>query len=308
MAKTINITKGYDLGEIIKGYGLDEYQLLNICIGNDERAYLLFEKNEDTYWKSVPSKNTSYKILALVIDWENEELVSENVIEIGQLVPAFYFFQPIGDNYLIVGARAYLYKDGSFDKNAVIIDKDGNVLKEMCLGDGIEKCLVDNENRIITGYFDEGVFGNFGWNQPIGQNGLIVWNSSGEKIWENTKYEIYDCYALNIDESNNLWFYYYSEFGLVKTDYLHDIIFNPGINGASEFLINKSQTALIFDGGYDNHNKFTWLPLEWDRLKAGESCEFVHCDKIIQVSRAFFRSSKAVLINDIGMIYFKDVV
>ena len=36
-------------------------------------------------------------------------------------------------------------------------------------------------------------------------------------------YSIYDCYAISLDEEENLWFYYYDEFRLVRTNFKEDV-------------------------------------------------------------------------------------
>ena len=70
------------------------------------------------------------------------------------------------------------------------------------------------ENKIWTSYFDEGVYGNYGWEVPIGRNGLRAWDSNGNEMYqypnsEQNKYFIDDCYALNIVADEEVWFYFY---------------------------------------------------------------------------------------------------
>lgn len=38
------------------------------------------------------------------------------------------------------------------------------------------------DGRIVTSYFDEGIFGNFGWDQPLGASGLVVWDEQGRVL------------------------------------------------------------------------------------------------------------------------------
>jgi hypothetical protein len=70
-----------------------------------------------------------------------------------------------GGSILLVGARSWWRSDGP-DRNAVIYGADGRVLAEETLGDGIEHVLADGTGHIWVGYFDEGVFGNYGWGRP----------------------------------------------------------------------------------------------------------------------------------------------
>lgn len=63
------------------------------------------------------------------------------------------------------------FRTDELEKNAVIIDK-------------------------------QGIFGNYGWDEPIGNCGLIVWDENGNIVWKS-KYLIYDCYAMNVDDRGN---------------------------------------------------------------------------------------------------------
>ncbi|CAF3877049.1 unnamed protein product, partial [Rotaria sp. Silwood1] len=77
------------------------------------------------------------------------------------------------DRFLRVSARCRRYDDGSKDYNGRIFDKAGNSLSQILLGDGIKKVQTDKDGFIWTSYFDEGIFGNFGWDDdPIGRFGL----------------------------------------------------------------------------------------------------------------------------------------
>jgi hypothetical protein len=78
---------------------------------------------------------------------------------------------------------------------------------------------VDDSASIWIAYFDEGVFGNLGWNQPIGAAGLIRFSRHGDRLWTYTPpsgaAEIADCYALNVD-ARTTWIYYYTDFPLIQ--------------------------------------------------------------------------------------------
>ena len=155
----------------------------------------------------------------------------------------------------VLGARSMMYKNGIPDQNAVFLTRHGKILSSTCFGDGIQDCMVLGDGRIVTGYFDEGVFGNFGWDKPPGARGLVVWNRDGQKVWEDTKHFIADCYAMNVDEQDNLWYYYYDAFDLVKTDFDSEWVFRPDVKGSSSFLIMKSHMGIIMDSGYGKHGK-----------------------------------------------------
>ena len=72
------------------------------------------------------------------------------------------------------------------------------------------------------------------------------------------KYSIYDCYAISLDEEENLWFYYYDEFRLVRTNFKEDLVFDVPIEGSGAFSVAPSGNAFLFQGGYHrNHYQVT---------------------------------------------------
>lgn len=298
-----------DYNELKDKYKINQYELVNLSIGYDEIVYLLFSKSvpERVNGMFVPTNsNTDYKCIILVVDWNTNEILGSQIYDLGIQEPNIHFIQPIGNELLLLGARAHLYKDGNTDKNAVITDRYGTVIKKFCLGDGIQDCIVTSDNKIITSYFDEGIFGNNGWDNPLGRNGIIIWNKTGEKTWENTKYDICDCYAINIDGQNNLWFYYYTDFNLVKTNFFNDQVYDVNIDGSSAFLINKKQNEIIFDGGYNKHNQFIGYRLDRDIIKGKFGFDVIYNSTRLLLKRYTFRSSKAVFIDNNNRIFCKD--
>jgi hypothetical protein len=91
--------------------------------------------------------------------------------------------------------------------------------RDFLVADGIESVQVDRLGQILVGYFDEGIFGNCGWNTPLGRTGLCCFNDGGQKIWEFEAPpdfdQIADRYALNVSR-DEVWFYYYSEFPIAR--------------------------------------------------------------------------------------------
>ena len=57
----------------------------------------------------------------------------------------FHHVMPLGEDILLVGARCRKYKDGTAENNGVLLKKDGTKLAAMCLGDGIESCIVTED-------------------------------------------------------------------------------------------------------------------------------------------------------------------
>lgn len=173
----------------------------------------------------------------------------------------YHFVQPIGDDHLIlVGARCRYFSEENFEKNGKIIDYYGVKKDEILLGDGIQTIQSTKNGMLWTGYFDEGVFGNNGWSEPVGVPGLIAWNSKGEAIYKNTSFDICDCYALNVVSDDEVWFYYYTDFQFVRLYKQQHEIFNPKISGASGFLVYRNY--FLFDMGYGKHSSYVLLQMK----------------------------------------------
>ena len=183
-----------------------------------------------------------------------------------------HFAQALGnDKLLLSSARSRFRNSDDFDKNGRIYDLSGQFLNETLLGDGIQDLQISRNGTIWTSYCDEGVFGNFGWNSPVGASGLIAWDKTGEQIYS---YEpksgldyIVDCYALNVESDSLAWFYYYTEFQLVKINNF-DVVeyWNIPVKGSDSFAIYKNYA--LFQGGYDDRNSFYLV-----ELKAGNNAK-----------------------------------
>lgn len=83
----------------------------------------------------------------------------------------------------------------------------------------------------------------------------------GTPLWKNENYSIYDCYAISLDEEENLWFYYYDEFRLVRTNFKEDFVFELPIEGSGAFSVAPSGNTFLFQGGYQQRINSTSLPL-----------------------------------------------
>jgi hypothetical protein len=106
--------------------------------------------------------------------------------------------------------------------NARLLAEGGSMLRRFCLGDGIEHLQCDEAGAVWVAYFDEGVFGNYGWDgpdgpQPIGAPGLVMFNTEGEIGWAHdaraegaTGFDIDDCGALNV-HGGEVWCSFYGD-------------------------------------------------------------------------------------------------
>src|SRR5262249_21153055 len=97
-------------------------------------------------------------------------------VRIAEMPLAHATVQPLpGNRFLAVAARCRWRPEGP-DRNALVYDPDGAVVAEYTYGDGIENVLTTPSGNAWVGYFDEGVYGNYGWGvpgpEPLGSCGL----------------------------------------------------------------------------------------------------------------------------------------
>ena len=305
----IPLTNRINTSELLKERGLGEYKLCSYDIGNDDCIHILLAETipEREQGMFVPTmSNTRYQAVTLTVDWQNDGILDVFVTDFGVLKPNMHFIQRLGDGFLLLCARARLHKDGKAERNALIADTKGSIYAAYCFGDGIQQCIVDSGNRIVTSYFDEGVFGNYGWDQPIGACGLIAWSASGERLWENDKHDICDCYAINVDEHDHLWFYYYTAFNLVRTDYQTETVYQPQISGSSSFLLNLRQQYILFDSGYQKHGTFIVKKLQSGGITGNKPATFTWNKQPLKPTKFLFRCSKAILWDSEDYLYCTD--
>ncbi len=169
--------------------------------------------------------------------------------------PEFPLVQPLPHGgFLVVGARAY-WREGSPDLNAVLYAADGSVERRACLGDGIEHVQTAGGGSIWTGYFDEGVYGNYGWGAPdgpapIGAPGIVRFSPTLDVEWTFPVEDlepIDDCYALNV-AGEDAWACYYSSFDIVR---IRDGVvrsWGNEVEGARAIVVSDDSIALF--GGY----------------------------------------------------------
>jgi hypothetical protein len=141
------------------------------------------------------------------------------------------------------------------EHNAIVYERDGTVAGEHVFGDGIQHVLTTPTGDTWVGYFDEGVYGNYGWSntgpRPIGEAGLIRFGSDGTPAWRFTADEappIDDCYALNV-VGESAWACYYSDFPVVRVTGTEVTVWrNEVAGGASNLLVDGERVGLV--GGY----------------------------------------------------------
>ena len=210
---------------------------------------------------------------------------------------------PTGE-ILLVSSRSSFRGEDDFDHNGRIYSRGGVFQREILLGDGIQNVQTTDDGQIWTGYFDEGVFGNLGWKKPVGQMGLVSWNSAGEKTWEfqptgDLGY-IADCYALNVESNDTTWAYYYDSFALVKIqNHKIESYWEMPIAGSSAFAVDKNGIAL-FSGGYNAPDVYTFFELGAEGVvKEREQMQLIDPEgKAIKMRRVFSRGDNLFIVDE----------
>lgn len=189
--------------------------------------------------------------------------VSENKLEkiftVENLKTSFHYIRKVdNDRYLLSSARCYFYSEDNIEKNSYIVNKNGIIESNFILGDGINDIKIENNKKIWTSYFDEGVFGNYGWTKPLGSSGLRCWSLNGESLYEyeatEYDYSISDCYAFNISKKGDKWFYFYTEFYLCKLNEGEKKYYTIDVSGTHVLAV--CDKFILTDSGYGQDKKY----------------------------------------------------
>ncbi|MGO4547418.1 hypothetical protein AB4Z29_21780 [Paenibacillus sp. 2TAB23] len=270
--KTVTLQPYADISAYTEGF-----EIVSAQIGSDGCMYVLLinqipVRERGMFVPTTLKKSYTYKVLYLD-DQDIEEVVIANQHF------NYHYVQPLHRQLLLVGARCSYYGAGNYDLNAKVCDYKGNTIRVFMLGDGIQSVQVTEQGTIWTSYFDEGVFGNNGWDKPIGAQGLLAWDEHGNKRYEDQVSEIADCYALNAVKDEEVWFYYYTDFllgcisgglGQPKVSFM-----NPEISGSSGFCTDGYH--FLFDGGYGKSGTYVLKKIERPgRLSTGHNIRFLN--------------------------------
>ena len=159
--------------------------------------------------------------------------------------------------------------------NAFIFGSDGKPSHSFYAGWGMQRVQVDLAGGIWVGYIDEAVIGG---EKHFGGNGLVRLNEAGDiEFGFNTRLrqlgglagasEVFDIYALAVDEQGRAWLCPYTEFFLAYVDN-HDIqivLHQAPVPGADAIAVGGGYVA--FFEGYDAPGIVTVLELETQRLR-----------------------------------------
>lgn len=209
-------------------------------------------------WATFPDPRASRPVAARVSIHGPKPVAA---VELADFRLAHVTVQPLSEGrILVVAARARWRPEGP-DRNAVVYDADGSVVAEETLGDGIEHVFTTGSDRVWVGYFDEGVYGNYGWGgsdapAPMGRYGLVRFSPDLRPEWHFPSHvarpwgAISDCYALNV-AGETAWTCYYTGFPVVR---VHDGAvtgWRNDVTGARALAVEGSRIALLGGHGPD---------------------------------------------------------
>lgn len=297
--KTIQtINHHIDLSDFLTG----KDEIIDISISNKGIDLLLIHTKpmyristpQGTFSKIKSDKPKDFSFLRIGFDGG---LVQKNRI------PQQYFnfhyacYLPAIEELVLVSARCRYHNADNIDRNARVFDLDGNFKRDFVMGDGINDIKVDTNDQLWTAYFDEGIFGNYGWELPIGMPGLIAWDHLGNQQWAYEPIDglnyMADCYAINIGEDNSIWFYFYTEFPLVQLNNQREIKFwETDLRGAG--CINVWKGQVLFSGGYQEKD-FHLYKIVGQELEKLEDISFQSSKGKKLQKRDYIRSTGATI-------------
>ena len=241
-----------DFSEILR-----DRKLLAVGVGPDDQVAAL--AGEEFPGEPTPPDKPSFPIgpnapstfVTGAIIWEGEAAAFRE-LPLDRVRVQYPIVQPLPDGgVLVAGSRIAAGEE----PNALVFDSIGRLRRRIMFGDGIEHVQVDRDGKAWVGYFDEGIFGNFGWGEPggpasVGSSGLNRFDlSSGEVDWSFEPPPgadtIADCYALNV-ANDATWVYYYTDFDLIRIDHDGSMRrWKTGWSGARAIAVDGTSALLI---------------------------------------------------------------
>ena len=290
MIKDYEFKNNCDLKTLIESYGLEypKRRDMSLKIGPDGVIYILVHTatNERGY--------ITLSLIVLDVDWDEEKITGSGCYPLGRYPADYYLAQPLEDKILLLSVRSRSNED-----NASILDLEGKAERSFCLGDGIQDIYVRSDNTIVTSYFDEGVFSD----GRIGSNGVNVWNDKGGLLF-HASHNIDDCYAVNIDEHDNIWYDYYMDFKLVCLNEKGETEYEPGVRGPHFFILTEDGQSVIFDSGYYKQGCYERFSLH-GKTKENDIVTPIFEGRAISVIANSSYSSKALFLDDQGRLFVK---
>jgi len=251
---------------------------LSIAIGHHNDVFvLLAEERPPLINGSFPATVTEESYKYHVVHLKDGK---KTVLHLPEEKWNYHYIQPIDDDHiLLVGARSYYHGPQNIEENARVYDKNGQLIRSFCLGDGIQHVYVAGNQEIWTGYFDEGVHGNYGWKEPIGSSGLVGWDASGRKmdsLEEDREYSIFECLALNGDADGRIWFFFSIDSKIGVRQEGRTVYFSPEGMGFQSFAVNEDK-IVAYENRWGRQSLFE-LQRNGDEFKVIHEIELIKPD------------------------------
>lgn len=215
---------------------------VNGQITNDGTLVLIETELQELEYLQWPAPKRNWTIRIIKED-RDEAIELKNV----PLLPSMVDFFSDG-TILIVQSRCN--GDGeNLGRNARRYNPNGQLISAFTLGDGINDVQIDETDTIWVSYFDEGVFGDYTYGEPMGSDGLVAYSIEGQKLWGAGHYEIAECYALNVVHSKEVYFYYYDDFHLVQLDDQQEVarFLVEGDDTFQQFILDQQSLIVQVD-------------------------------------------------------------
>ena len=217
--------------------------LVSVSVGPEGEAVALWAAPSETF-SEAPARVTVHSPEGV------------RVVRLAALPLAHGVAQPLPDGRILVVASRCQWRPEGPEHNAIVYDADGELVGAYTFGDGIQDVYTTPSGSVWVSYFDEGVYGNYGWGgpgpEPLGACGLARFGADGQPDWrfspQGKAPYIDDCYALNV-AGETAWACYYSGFPLVRVrDGRPTAWSNDLASGARALLAGDDRVALF--GGY----------------------------------------------------------
>lgn len=247
-------------------------ELVAIGAGPDRSVTVAYALEPARFWKTRPNGarsfmtqapgGQSYLIRTLVGGRTLETTIASEPYNITRV-------QRLGDDILLVCPRCRRGSATDIDHNGRLYSREGELLGTLVLGDGINDVAV-SRSTIWTSYFDEGVFGNYGWGEggdsrPVGASGLVAWTRGGALLHELELAAglepICDCYAMSVDDSGDVWATYYPQFPILRVREGKVVAWwQTSVGGAYAIAVDPPWVVLL--GAYRDRARLSVLELE----------------------------------------------
>ena len=258
--KSLSMSPLFDFTPHLEGYS-EPYVLgagtdgtIYCCVAKTDEPRRVVYPNKVSGGKSKFDAPTDYTIFS----WDGSQLRDVVLRDEPTVVSEI---QPHPEGVLLTSARC-LWRPEAVEKNALVVNWDGEVVRRWTFGDGINHVRTSPNGTAYVGYFDEGVYGTYGWRsgrpfpdgrpggpKPIGYSGVVAFDADGEITWRYDwrrlgRVIIVDVYAMNVVGDDDLWVYYYHDFKIINVKNGEYRTWDPDISWVRAFAIDGDRALL----------------------------------------------------------------